>query len=162
VVGNHRDALAEVHQAADAIDITNAIQAFADVASDKYVTGKKWFNDAHYAPPGGPFYPQAGMKYLQTEVPLQSSRHNVLVFRLCPRAIPGKRTSFRWNSRCLRLRRKDTTADISKLVDCAFKYRHKNLPTENRRRPDFWGVRDSITNPPPAKLVANTDFAVAN
>jgi len=62
MVRNDRDSLAEMHQAADSIDVADTIEAIADIATDKNVTGKKRFDGADHAPPGCALDAQTGAR----------------------------------------------------------------------------------------------------
>jgi hypothetical protein len=77
-----------MHQAANPSDMADFVQPILKIATNKNVTGEKWFDDPHDAPSRCPFHSQTGVKNFQTQILADIGRRDVLVFRLRPGAIP--------------------------------------------------------------------------
>jgi hypothetical protein len=78
-----------LNQAADPVDVSDLVEVLAQHATDKNVTRKHGFDDAHHAAAGRPFEAKTRVKDFQAKLPGQIRRRHVLVFRLSPRAIPN-------------------------------------------------------------------------
>src|SRR6185437_3676266 len=131
MVGNDRDTLAKMHEAAHAIHITDTIQAFLDIAANKNVTREERLNDANDTTTRRTLNSQTGMKNLQAKIPLQTSSHDMLMLRLRARAIPSHRALRLRSIGKRRLRRETSGFDAFQVCDCRYKYRHKTRPGLN-------------------------------
>ena len=82
--------LAETNQSADAASVLNVIHLLIQHAPGKNVAGKQRFGHAHNAPLGRPFDTQTRMKHIQTQIPPQISRRDMLMFGFRADAIPSR------------------------------------------------------------------------
>jgi hypothetical protein len=87
-VGDDGNAIAEMHQAADAAHMADFIKTLIKIAPHEKITGEKRLDDAHNPAAGWPFESQPGMKHFQAEISVEIGRRDVLVLGLRPHAIP--------------------------------------------------------------------------
>jgi hypothetical protein len=87
-VGDDGNAIAEVHEAADAAHMADFIKTLIEIAPHEKITGEKRLDHAHNPAAGWPFESQPGMENLETKITVQVRGRNMLMLGLRPHAIP--------------------------------------------------------------------------